>query len=476
MEKVQFLFGTEILEAGVKKVEKLFGSITKVAERTAKGIDKEFSKVSKDITKLPSAIGKTFALLGKGFGDVKTKIFGKSKGGKGESLIPDLGGGKGGGGGGGAEGGVGLGVVEKLKGGLKSLIGPAIAAAAAFTSIKGAMDAIPEIGETFRIAGSIITRNFFEPLRKELLPILQSILNWVTSHRTDFVRWGSVLVNAFRVATTAAKVLYTFLSSAVTGLFRGLTKYFFNTAQSFEDIFNLLLLKLTVVLLFIEPYIKKLGDLFGSVLEALVGFYKNYVEAYLGGRFIQLLKDIVKAVGDLWTAITNINVAGVTLGNVFNKVGLIIGSIVGVQFENFLITLKTILKVATDLINLDFSQLGKDIIGAGKDIIGNYKGRGKTIFNAFTQKESKVEDAIIKSDGSIIHTDPSDNIIATKNTPTVNGGGGVGGSIQIGSIVGAIHLQVTEGNARNAAEAFGESLSDKIRAILRRELAVSGGF
>jgi len=471
MERVQFLFGTEMFEQSVKKVSKLFNSIEKVAEKTAKGIDKEFNKAAKDITKLPGAIGKSFSLLGKGFGDVRDKIFGKRKAAAATEPSPVAEKvGKA------ASGGGGLG--EMMGGGLTKLLGPLAAVGAGLFSISTIMKGIPEIGETFAIAGSIIMRNFFEPLRKEILPILQKILNWVTAHRTDFVKWGSVLVNVFRTVLTAAKVLYTFLSGAVAGLFQGLSKYFGASTKNIEDLFNLLLLKVTVILLFLEPYIKKIGEVIGSLLEALVGFYKNYIEAYLGGRFFKLIKEIVGALGELWTAITNINVLGVTLGDVFNKVGLIIGSVVGVAFENLLITLKTVLKVATDLINLDFKKLGSDIVGAGKDIAGNYLGRGKTIFNAVTQKQSKVEDAIVKSDGSIIHTSPSDTIIATKNTPMVNPGmGGAGGApVSIGSIVGQIILSVTEGNAKNAGQNFADGLSDKIRAILRKEMAVSGAY
>ncbi len=42
-------------------------------------------------------------------------------------------------------------------------------------------------------------------------------------------------------------------------------------------------------------------------------------------------------------------------------------------------------------------------------------------FEAFQErkrKEEKVDDAIIKTDGTIIRTHPDDNIIATKNLPT----------------------------------------------------------
>src|ERR1035437_3502623 len=50
-------------------------------------------------------------------------------------------------------------------------------------AIKGIMGSvkefIPEIGQTLETSKNIIAKNFMMPLRKEMLPILQGVLNWV---------------------------------------------------------------------------------------------------------------------------------------------------------------------------------------------------------------------------------------------------------------------------------------------------------
>jgi len=81
------------------------------------------------------------------------------------------------------------------------------------------MSNIPEIGQTFKIAGDVITRNFLWPLRQQLMPYLQKFLNWVRDHRAMFVRWGAVLVNVFQVVVQGVKsainILKPFYEAAV---------------------------------------------------------------------------------------------------------------------------------------------------------------------------------------------------------------------------------------------------------------------
>ena len=65
---------------------------------------------------------------------------------------------------------------------------------------------IPEIGQTFNLVSGIVMRNFLFPLRRELVPLLQSILNWTMTHRKVFVEWGSLVANVFRAVIQVGKV------------------------------------------------------------------------------------------------------------------------------------------------------------------------------------------------------------------------------------------------------------------------------
>ena len=66
---------------------------------------------------------------------------------------------------------------------------------------------IPEVGRAFNIAGQVFFKNFFWPLRRMLMPMLQRMLDWVRDHRTLFVKWGTVLANIFKVIINLGKQL-----------------------------------------------------------------------------------------------------------------------------------------------------------------------------------------------------------------------------------------------------------------------------
>ena len=86
------------------------------------------------------------------------------------------------------------------------------------------------------------------------------------------------------------------------------------------------------------------------------------------------------------------------------------------------------------------------------------------------QPSTKVNDAIITKDGKVIHTDPQDNIIATKN---LSGAGGR--SVNLSMNFGNFNFTVTEGNARNAGANFANGLQGQIKNILLDNLVMAGG-
>lgn len=82
-------------------------------------------------------------------------------------------------------------------------------------------------------------------------------------------------------------------------------------------------------------------------------------------------------------------------------------------FKNF--SIGGVIEAAGGLVSGAAGRAGEAISGTA----GAIKEVGANVFDSFMNfvRGDSVRDAIIKSDGTIIHTDPSDHIIATKNEP-----------------------------------------------------------
>lgn len=59
-----------------------------------------------------------------------------------------------------------------------------------FKGLGNVLKRMPEIGQVFGVAKDIFFKNFLFPIRKELLPLLQQLLDWVRDNRAMFVRWA----------------------------------------------------------------------------------------------------------------------------------------------------------------------------------------------------------------------------------------------------------------------------------------------
>jgi hypothetical protein len=173
------------------------------------------------------------------------------------------------------------------------------------------MQNIPEIGQAFKIAGDIFTKNFFWPLRQAVMPLLMKMLDWVRTHRATFVKWGAAVVSVFRMAASVVRGVYDILTKIVGSLgpsFRNLFK------GGIADFLNLMSLKLAFVMQLIVGLIEKVVSGFGKGL---------------GGAWDKI-KDIAKAIWDFAESMLKANATGASLGTVLKTIAEIFGQIIDI--------------------------------------------------------------------------------------------------------------------------------------------------
>ena len=207
------------------------------------------------------------------------------------------------------------------------------------------MSNIPEIGQTFKIAGDIITRNFLWPLRQQLMPYLQKFLNYVRDHRVMFVRWGSVLSNVFQVVVKGIKAAINILKPFYDAAMKFFKDIFGKTADSVDKIANMILFKIAAVIVYLEAVLKPsmvfIANIVFKILEAVKSFVEGLAEAYieLGGIGSEL-EETLKALSEMSTALFG-------AGNGWKLLGQILGYTVVPALKLVLITLTGIAKVLT---------------------------------------------------------------------------------------------------------------------------------
>lgn len=207
-------------------------------------------------------------------------------------------------------------------------LAPLLIAVGAF---KSALKTIPEIGRTFSIAGSIFMKNFLWPLRKELIPILQKLLDWVRDNRAMFVRWGTVVSNIFRVIKSVIIGIWDTLKRLWEVISSRLEQIFGKTTSSVTEMANLILFKIALIAEFVIAIFGNIAeviiDTFFGVVEAMKGFFDGMMTGIgdLGPEFDQLIKWF----GQLFDLISGTDKKSSALIKTFKALGLVIGSVVG---------------------------------------------------------------------------------------------------------------------------------------------------
>lgn len=341
--------------------------------------------------------------------------------------------------------------------GLTAVIGKLGLLFAGFKTIKTALLNMPEVGQAFGIAKDVFMKNLLYPLRKEIFPLLQKMLDWVRDSRGKFVKWGQHLANVFRAVVQGVKNIIEFvkrMSIIVSGFAE---KIFGDRIKSIEDIFNLVVFKIAVVVQFVSLLIEQLGGLFSGFFSGL-------------GDIAIPLKGIGQSLGDFLSIFTQANDEGDSFKSVLSSIGTLLGQMVGfiVQMTDKFLDgfVPAISQIMTPLQEIEdsilsifnslfgsteqlekwegiFKELG-EIVGTGilktfefiatvlkdidetiksiKDIgfMGTLTEQTGNLYDALQSKlfgrgVTEIQDGIIKPDGSIIKTDPQDTLIALKD-------------------------------------------------------------
>lgn len=190
---------------------------------------------------------------------------------------------------------------------------------------------IPEIGQTFDIAKNIIMKNLLWPLRKELIPILNQVLRWVTDNRAMFVQLGSVLVNVFRLVKTLFTTILSLLKPIMDVIKEEMRSIFGDTAKSIADTLNLITLKITATIIYfrsvLRPVFVEIGGIVKSAIDDIRGFFDALTQGAGGAgsaiNAIDLLKDSLIGIKEALIIIKpTLEMIGRAVGSVFQMAGL----------------------------------------------------------------------------------------------------------------------------------------------------------
>jgi len=224
--------------------------------------------------------------------------------------------------------------------------------------ISKVMSNIPELGRTFQIAGDIITRNFLWPLRQQLMPYLQKFLNWVRDHRAMFVKWGGVLSSVFNIVVTGIKAAINILKpfyEAAMKFFKGI---FGGTADSIDKIANMILFKISAVMVYLEAVLKPamthIANIALKIAEAIKSFVEGIAEAYEAiGGFGPEMTDLLEALSKLSDSLFG-------AGEGWKTFGKIIGFFVLTPIKFLLSVLGGIVDMISMIIDLTSGMSDKD--------------------------------------------------------------------------------------------------------------------
>jgi hypothetical protein len=197
-------------------------------------------------------------------------------------------------------------------------------------AVKGLLSGIPELGQTFKIAGDIFQKNFLWPLRKELMPILQSFLNWVRDNRAMFVKWGTVLANVFRSIFSILKMVMKIAKDLFRTLADSLERIFGKTTQTVTDMMNVILFKITAIAMFIlmtlKPIFEFLIDQFTKIIERVKNFAEGFWESF--GSVIPILKEFANLWDRIMKIFNKLTPAQSKVNSSFKRLGSILGTTV----------------------------------------------------------------------------------------------------------------------------------------------------
>lgn len=338
---------------------------------------------------------------------------------------------------------------------------------------KSMMKNMPEIGQAFKIAGDIVNKEFFFPIRQQIMPYLQKMLDWTRDHRALFAKWGQAVADVLKTVIDVGKTLWNTLKDVVEILTNSLQKGLGTSFKSLDEFISVLQVKIAFVTLLIGDVIKKMVEKISPTFEYIVEkgseilrFFASLASSWLTlngngdslatvlDKVYQVFDKIIHIVGDslvgffeglipplknLMTPLDNVADSFLRLLNIFGEddnsglramfkwLGNFTGNALVIAFEELAWAIDTVVvgiqtlaqsgKLLTDLFSGNWSKLGEDW-KATKDIFKGYGERtsatGQRQVNAFKDMLS-IDDGIVTKDGKVIQLNPEDNVYAFKN-------------------------------------------------------------
>jgi hypothetical protein len=309
------------------------------------------------------------------------------------------------------------GFISKAIAPLTQAFKPAINAAKNFMggilSVNGAMKAMPIVGQTFEFVGDVIRKNLFAPLQRELVPLLQKLIKWVTANRPLFVKMGAVIANVFRGVYTAAKTVWEVIKSIFDMIARSISRTFGGSFKDIEEAVNTIVWKVVMLLLFLTESFKQAQDKFQPLIDKIVGFVKTAGEKFveLGGKMLEAFNEgdnfkslvagvesalkgissvidpVVTGIGNLIVQLLKPDKEGNTFGNVVESLGglaevtgELVGSSITEFFSTFTPAVSGLSSALTNIINT-FREMVTLIKDSGAVQLA-FKGLGYLLGNA----------------------------------------------------------------------------------------------
>lgn len=389
---------------------------------------------------------------------------------------------------------------------------------------KSIMKNMPEIGQAFKIAGDIMSKEFFFPIRQQIMPYLQKMLDWVRDHRTLFAKWGQAVADVLKTVIDVGKALWKTLKDVVTILTDSLQKGLGTSFKSLDEFISVLQVKIAFVTLLIGDAVKAMVDKIAPTFEYIIekgaevlGFFtdlfatwatgndtgENFMKIMntlydifdkivhvIGDSVSSFLQGLLQPLKDLSAPLDVVNNAfqrllslfgdgeNTGLKKVFSWLGNMVGSQLLIAFESLAVAIDTVVSgiqtlaqggnLLKDLFTGDWGALKNDW-NAVKDIWKDYGSRttesGKRIWS--TEKASiGIDDGIVTKDGKVIQLNPQDNVYAFKGTPM----GGVTASMNM-----VFNVTVSEGNAQAVGQQLGYSIHKSFVDRLK-EQQMAGGW
>jgi hypothetical protein len=398
---------------------------------------------------------------------------------------------------------------------LTAILGPLTAG---FFAVKGALNQIPEIGKTFSMAGSIISKNLLWPLRKALMPILQNILDWTRENRGTFVRWGQVIANAFRTAVSVGRVFWNIIKNIGGAIRDSLGRFFDFMNRDFTKTMNMLQAKLVFIgqgisLVFeqaarayqgsgLQKYFNSMLNVFSTVLTVAQDLGAAFRRGFRFKAIGKELDDIFGVLGDIFNMLFPKGADTPSwLITVFETLGEVVSTLAVGGLKAIELAVTGIRDAIQWLIETGFPKFKEkweEWFGGAESrtgLAGNLPegvergGGGKGLFDLLSlmratpattanpsatttdnqpSNMSVMDDALIKPNGQVIRLNPNDYITARKEP-----GGGPQTINMTVSLAGA-NINATQGDAERVGYGVAEGIGNRIRDELISSLERGG--